>query len=85
MVLSGILLNFPLLSAKVATGIKNHHAVQFYLFIDENQGGLAGGPNSGPQHHTLWILEVLDDSSRAGSLGAPAPVALMMVGLFDGE
>ena len=28
---------------------------------------------------------MLDDSRRAGSLGAPTPVVLMIVGLFDGK
>ena len=31
------------------------------------------------------FLAVLDETRRAGSLGAPAPVVLMIVCLFDGE
>ena len=59
--------------------------VNFYPLTDENQRGLTGGTNFGPNYDGLWILAVLDDSRRAGSLGAPAPVALMIVGLFNGE
>ena len=57
----------------------------FYPLIDENQRGLTVGENSGPNHDGLWILSMLDDSGGAGSLGSPAPVVQMIMGLFDGE
>ena len=84
-----------MLSAKVATGPRNHHGVQdvrevntlfnFYPLIDENQMSPTGGVTSDPSNHGLWMLAVLDDSRRIGKIGAPAPVVLMNVGLFDGE
>ena len=58
---------------------------QFYPLIDEKQRGLTGGANSDPNHHRQWIFAVLDDRRRARSLDAPAPVVLLIVGLFDGE
>ena len=84
---SGILLKYRLLSAKVAKGLRksNHHACRMsqrltcwsiFTQIEENQRGLVGCENYGPNHHGLWILAVLNDSRRAGSLGAPAPVVL---------
>ena len=56
----------------------------FYL-IDVNQMGLTGGANSCQNHHGLRSLAVLDDSKYAGRRVAPAPVSLMIVGLFDDE
>ena len=47
--------------------------------------GLTGGANSGLNHPGLRRFAALDDSKRAGGHGAPAPVVLMIVGLFDGE
>ena len=80
----------------MATGPRNYHGVldvtavnalvNFYPLIDVNQMGLTGvGANSGPIHHGLRILAVLDVSRLAGSLGATAPAVLMILGLFDGE
>ena len=74
----------------MATSPRNHHGIQdataiivlvnFYPLIDETQRGLTGGGNSVTNHHRLWTLAVLDDSRRSGSLGAAAPVVLMIVG-----
>ena len=53
--------------------------------IDDDQRDLTGGAHSVSNHHGVSILAVLDDSIRQGNLGAPDPVVLMIVGLFDGE
>ena len=50
---------------------------QFLLLIDKNQRGPIGDANTCANHH--------DNSRRAGSPGAPAPVVLLIVGLFEGE
>ena len=86
------------MSAKVATGPRNYHSVQdvtavndfvdFYHLIDGNKRGVGhtGGANSGPNHYGLWIYAFLDDTRCAmQSLGAPVPVVLMIVCVFDGE
>ena len=61
----------------------------FHQFLPTHRrkpkGSYTGGANSGPNHNGLWIFLVLADSRCVVSLGAPAPVVLMIVGLFDGE
>ena len=44
---------------------------KFFPLIDEKQSTFTGGANSGPNHHGLLILAMLDDIRRAGSLGEP--------------
>ena len=87
---SGILLKCSLLSAKVATGPRNHHGVHditavnvlvnFYLLVDENQRGLPGGA----QTMVDFGFGSAGDSRRSGCIGAPAPVFLIILGLING-
>lgn len=91
----GVLLKCPtciaevLLSPRKYGGLENvatvHFLVDFDPFLHENEGGLAAGANSAPNHHGRGILAVFDDRRRAGGLRGPAPVVLVIMGLFDGE
>jgi hypothetical protein len=89
---SRILLECPLLVAKVLLSPEKYHSFQnftlvmffvdFEPFVYDNQGCLARSTNSAPDHDGLWILVVLDDGPGAS---VDQLVILMIVRLFHRE
>ena len=59
--------------------------MDFYPLIDKTKGFLPVAQIQAQTSTGLRILAVLDYSRRARSLGAPPPIVLMFVGLFDDE
>ena len=61
------------------------HGGNFYHLIDENQRVLICRANFSTKPSRTWDFCGARLYRRAGSLGAPAPVVLMIADLFDGE